>query len=71
MNGDAAITLNEKENALAIPSAALREKDNKEYVKIKTGPNTAADHEITIGLETDTQVEVLSGLNEGDEVVVP
>lgn len=71
MNGDASIILNQKENALAVPVAAIREKDGKTLVKIKTGQNTAEDREIKTGLETDTQIEVTSGLKQGDEVVVP
>lgn len=71
MNGDASITLNQKNGVLAVPLAAVRDDNDKTYVKIKTGENTAEDREITTGLETDTQIEVVSGLNEGDEVVVP
>ncbi len=71
MNGDASIILNQKDNALAVPVTAIREKDGKTFVKVKTGPNTAADREIKTGLETDSQIEVVSGLNQGDEVVVP
>jgi len=71
MNGDASIVLNQKDNVLAVPLSALRETNNKDYVKVKTGPNSAEDREVKTGLETDTQVEVLSGLKEGDQVVVP
>jgi len=71
MNGDASITLNQKNDVLTIPISAVREKDGRTVVKIKIGPNAATDREIQTGLETETQIEVVSGLNQGDEVVVP
>jgi HlyD family secretion protein len=71
MNGDASIILNQKDDVLAVPVSAIREKNGQTFVKVKTGPNSATDREIKTGLETDTQIEVTSGLNQGDEVVVP
>lgn len=71
MNGDATITLNTKENVLAIPLDTTRQRDGKTYVDIKTGPSTVAEREITTGLETDDMVEVTQGLTVNDEVVVP
>ncbi len=71
MNGDASIVLNKRNNVLAVPLAAIRESNGQNYVKIKTGTNKATDRAIQLGIQTDTQAEVTSGLNEGDEVVVP
>ncbi len=71
MNGDASIILNQKDDVLAVPVGAIREKNGQTFVRVKTGANTATDREIKTGLETDSQIEVTSGLNQGDEVVVP
>jgi RND family efflux transporter MFP subunit len=71
MNGDVLITVDERESALQIPIDALIERDDKTYVQKKTGENTAEEVEIKIGIETDEMVEVLEGLQEGDQVVIP
>lgn len=71
MNGEVAIELARKENALTIPYDAVSSRDEKYSVTVKTGSSTTEDREITIGLETEEKVEVLSGLSETDEVVLP
>ncbi len=71
MNGDAKILLEEKENVLTVPAIALIQRDEKIYVNVKTGENEAEEREVLIGLETDDQAEILSGLSESDEIVVP
>lgn len=71
MNGDIKILLEKKDNVLTVPAIALIQRDDKTYVQVKTGKNTSEEKEITIGLETDELVEVLSGLSESDEVLIP
>lgn len=75
MNGDVAIELETKPNVLTIPLIALKERDGKTYVDIKTSddPNDInfEEKEISLGLETDEKVEVVSGLTEQDQIVVP
>ncbi len=71
MNGDIKILLEEKQNVLTIPSIALIQRDDTTYVNVKTGENQSEEREVTVGLETDELVEILSGLSESDEVVIP
>lgn len=71
MNGDVEIKLETKENVLTIPLIAIKERDGKIFVEVKTGTATTEEKEIEIGLETDEKVEVLSGLTETDEIVIP
>jgi RND family efflux transporter MFP subunit len=71
MNGDAKIILDEKENVLAIPLSTTKERDGKTFVTVKTGDKTTAEKEIHVGLETDDKVEILSGLTENDQVILP
>lgn len=71
MNGDIKILVEEKENVLTIPSIALIERDDKTFVLVKSGENKTEEREIETGLETDELVEVLSGLDESDEIVIP
>jgi len=71
LNGDAKIVLNQKADALTIPLVSTRERDGKVYVELKTGEDIFEEREITLGLQTDEIVEVLSGLNESEEIVLP
>ncbi len=71
MNGDANITLDEKDGVLVIPLETTKERDGKTFVQVKTGEKTAEDREIKVGLETDTQIEVVEGLTETDQIVMP
>jgi RND family efflux transporter MFP subunit len=71
MNGDVRILLDHRDQALTIPLAATRERDDKMFVDVKIGENTVEEREITPGLETDDYVEVLNGLTTDDEIVIP
>ena len=71
MNGDVTINLEKKENVLYIPIEATRERDGKIFVDVKTGENQTQEREITIGMETSDDVEIISGLSETDEVMLP
>ena len=71
MNGEATIELSKVANALTIPLNATRVREGKIYADIQTGQNKTEEREITIGTETDDLVEVLSGLNEADKVLLP
>lgn len=66
MNGDVDIIINEKKNVLVIPSSAIFD-DNKVYVKTKTGTTQKT---IELGLQSDTDTEVISGLSQGDLVIL-
>ncbi|MDI9495570.1 MAG: HlyD family efflux transporter periplasmic adaptor subunit [Bacillota bacterium] len=66
---DIEIVLQEKNNVLLVDKDAVYEKENKKYVTIIDG-NKQTEVEIITGLEDDTHVEVLSGLNENDIVLM-
>ncbi|NMB56892.1 efflux RND transporter periplasmic adaptor subunit [Candidatus Beckwithbacteria bacterium] len=66
LTGD--IVLAEKNDVLIIPTTAITEMNGKKIVKvIKNGQTQPI--EITTGLETDTEIEVLTGLTEGDVII--
>lgn len=69
MNGDIEIILKKKENALSIPSSAVMKRGEKNYVFV-VEKGVARKKEVTIGLETDEESEILEGLEDKDEVVV-
>lgn len=73
MNGEAKITIETKNNALTIPLRSTRERAGKTYVDVllPDKQNQTEEREITVGLETNTEIEVLSGLTENDLVVIP
>lgn len=71
MNGDVAIILAEKANVLTIPLITTRERDGKTFVDVRIGENETEEREIQVGLMTEEQVEVVSGLDENDEILLP
>ncbi len=71
MNGDIAIELAKKENVLSIPILATTKVDEQIYVEIKNADGTTSKRAIKTGLETDEKVEVLEGLSQEDEIVLP
>lgn len=73
MNGEARITLDTRSNVLTVPLRATRERDSKTFVDVQSplNPNQIEEREIIVGLETNDDVEVLSGLTENDLVVIP
>jgi RND family efflux transporter MFP subunit len=62
------LILSEKKDALAVPIASVSTGD-KSTVLMLDKDHKVKEQTISVGLETPTMVEVLSGLNEGDLVV--
>jgi len=61
------VTLNKVDDATIVPLAALRTEGGKRYAQVKT-PSGFERREVQIGLASETQAAVLSGLQAGDEV---
>ena len=69
MNANVSIKTAVRKNVLLIPEAALRTVGNRTFVTVvKNGKQT--EQEIQIGLRSNGQVEIASGLNEGETVVL-
>ena len=66
MNGNADITVAQKNHVLTVPSVALV---NGNYVYVKKG-NSFEKRRVTVGMQNDTDSEIRSGLQAGDEVAV-
>lgn len=58
-----------RENVLAVDSEAIIEREGKYIVYIADG-DKAIEKEVTTGLDTGDYIEILTGLNEGDKVIV-
>jgi RND family efflux transporter MFP subunit len=66
---EATLTLEQKSNALAVPLQAV-DRGAQSTVFVVNAEGTIEQRAVTLGLETPNRVEVLSGLAEGDQVVV-
>lgn len=69
ISADVDINAEERLNVVAVPSRAVVREDGKTFVRTKKG-QVWEKVEVTTGLRsTDGYTEILSGLNEGDEVI--
>ncbi len=66
----ATILLERKANALALPLQALNQANNQTSVDVVDSSNKIVIRPVVVGIQTDTDAEILSGLEEGDMVVV-
>ena len=64
------MALEVRENVLWLPPSVIRTFQNRTFVVLDTpdGPRTV---DVTLGLQTDERVEIVSGVNEGDVVIAP
>jgi len=66
----ASVVTDELRGVLAVPNSAIRRQGGRTQVTLQRfdGPRVV---DITTGVVGDTETQVLSGLSEGDEVVLP
>ena len=69
MTADVTITTASASNVLAVPAAAIRGVDGN-YSVLVLADGIPQAHPVTVGLMTSALVEIKSGLNAGDEVVI-
>lgn len=74
MTASATIIADRREGAVSVPVAAVRTRDGQSFVELVTtgsdGNRLIEERAVTVGLRTGEQVEIVSGLAAGDEVVV-
>lgn len=68
MNGSAEIAIAQRENVLTVPAQAVRTTGGKSIVQILQD-GKATPVEVQVGLRTTADVEILSGLTEGQQVI--
>jgi len=71
MNADIEIVVAEQSNVLCVPNAALETRKGQSLVRILESDGSISMREVTIGLQTETMTEIISGLQEGEKVAVP
>lgn len=69
MTANLAIETARREDVLIVPIRALRERDNKTYVQVLVAGDPV-EKQIMVGIESNSDAEVISGLAEGEAVVV-
>jgi RND family efflux transporter MFP subunit len=67
---EATITLEKNDDAIAVPLQAVDQDNNQSKVDIVDSSNKIEVRRIVLGIQTATDAEVLSGLQEGETVVV-
>jgi len=68
---EAEVELDQKENVPTVPVQALNHESNKTTVfVVNRGDGQLEDRTVQVGLETTTDAEIISGLSEGEQVVV-
>jgi multidrug efflux pump subunit AcrA (membrane-fusion protein) len=70
MSADLTIKISSKENVLKIPEFAVYKKDGKDVVIVTDG-GVEKEVEVNLGISDGEFVEIISGLTEGQVVVVP
>lgn len=70
MYASASLILNDERNALAVPVQALTRAEDRVTVLVVNPKNKLEERSVRLGVEAPDQVEILSGLQEGDLVVV-
>ncbi|WP_284464719.1 efflux RND transporter periplasmic adaptor subunit [Chryseobacterium sp.] len=59
----------DSENTIIIPTSALMQKDDNQYVWIKTGKNQFTKRNVTTAEASEKTVKITSGLKSGDEIM--
>jgi hypothetical protein len=68
MSVSAAIITGVKSDVLLVPNSAVKTQNGNSYVQVLVG-QTPENRTVEVGLSNDTQTEIISGINAGDNVV--
>jgi HlyD family secretion protein len=63
------VVLEQRQDVLTVPVSAVQQDAETPYVWVKDAENLAQRRDVVVGLETLEAIEIVSGLQEGDEVV--
>ena len=68
LNGEMEVATAKRENVLVVPSEAVYAKNGTNYVKV-LADDKVSEVAVTTGLETDQEIEILTGLTSGQKVI--
>ena len=69
MTADVVIETNKKENVLVVPVEAIEKQDGVKKIKTYIGKELVYK-QVELGLEGEDFVEIISGLSDGDQVII-
>ncbi|HOV88774.1 MAG TPA: efflux RND transporter periplasmic adaptor subunit [Candidatus Paceibacterota bacterium] len=70
MSATVEIIVATKPNVLAISRVALKSQNNQYFVRVLKSDGTVEMRPVEIGLETDSKVEIVSGITEGESIII-
>ncbi|AOR22485.1 efflux RND transporter periplasmic adaptor subunit [Clostridium taeniosporum] len=70
MSAEVNLSLEKNENTITVPKKAVFEEDGKKYLYIVNDENRAIKTVVKTGIETSNNIEIKSGINSDDTVVV-
>ncbi|MEZ4156754.1 MAG: efflux RND transporter periplasmic adaptor subunit [Candidatus Paceibacterota bacterium] len=70
MSADVTVVVDSKENVLSIPRRVVAGQNGTATVRVLTENNEVEEREVKLGLRGDFLVEVLSGLSEGENIIL-
>jgi len=70
MYADVTLMANRQNNTLAVPIGAVQRGQNTSTVLVVDAQNRVQKREVSTGIEDSNNVEILSGLSEGDRVII-
>lgn len=70
MTGTANVIVASRQDVITVPNLAIRSQNGRRYLQVLRN-GKAEDVDVTFGLSNDTVTEVTSGLQAGDQVVLP
>jgi len=71
LSGDVEFVLDQKEDALVVPTNYIKQKDGTSLIYLLTESGNRVEQEVSTGLTTLTEVEITKGLTEGQLIVLP
>lgn len=71
MTANAEVLVAQREGALIVPTSAVRRSGQQSVVRVREADGTTREVDVTVGVTSGSRVEIVAGLAEGDEVVVP
>ena len=70
MYADVVLEVQNKPDALTVPVQAMMRENERAFVLVLDAKNRVEQREIETGIQEPSRIEVVSGLNEGDKVIV-
>jgi RND family efflux transporter MFP subunit len=69
MYAETIIQLQQKDDTLTLPTQAVVQNGDQTYVLVVDSANRVEKRNVTLGIQTPNQMEILSGLHDGEQVI--